>query len=427
MYEMKESGVAWMGAIPSDWTIKKLGHMTEIITDGTHYTPNYIEDGVPFLSIKDISSGKIDFSNVKYISDVEHQELYKRAPIKRGDILFTRIGTLGVFVEVDTDTVFDIFVSVGMLRLKPNIVNTHYLVHYLNSPAVTNYIQGIKAGFGTAAPKYNLEDVKKTLVLLPPESVQKKIADYLDARCSEIDALRDDIKRQIDILEQYKHSVIVETVTKGLNPDAVIKDSGIEWVGTIPENWTIMPNKYVMHKVKEICSIYGGEDILSLTVNGVIVRDLDAGGKMPTSFDGYQRLRKGNLLMCLFDIDVTPRCIGLIKNDGVSSPAYSQFVLHDNAVAEYYYYYYLMLDYTKELLHMAKNLRHSLTEEQLGAISVPVPPINEQREIANYLNNKVAEIDTLIEQKKKQLKVLENYKKSLIYEYVTGKKEVPEQ
>ena len=130
MYEMKESGIAWLGVIPSNWTAKKLGHMTEIITDGTHHTPNYIEDGIPFLSIKDISSGRIDFSDVKFISDAEHQELYKRAPIKRGDFLFTRIGTLGVFVEVDTDTVFDIFVSVGMLRLKPNIVNTHYLLHY---------------------------------------------------------------------------------------------------------------------------------------------------------------------------------------------------------------------------------------------------------------------------------------------------------
>ena len=162
-------------------------------------------------------------------------------------------------------------------------------------------------------------------------------------------------------------------------------------------------------------------------MNGVIVRDLDAGGKMPTSFNGYQRLRKGNLLMCLFDIDVTPRCIGLIKNNGLSSPAYSQFTLHYNAVAEYYYYYYLMVDYTKELLHMAKNLRHSLTEDQLGAISVPVPPIGEQHKIAQYLDGKVAEIDGIIDQKKEQLEVLESYKKSLIYEYVTGKKEVPVQ
>ena len=180
-----------------------------------------------------------------------------------------------------------------------------------------------------------------------------------------------------------------------------------------------------MHKEKIICPIYQNEDILSLTMNGVIVRDLDAGGKMPKTFDGYQKIRKGNLLMCLFDIDVTPRCIGIINSDGLTSPAYSQFILHNNATANYYYYYYLMLDFTKELLHMAKNLRHSLTEEQLGTIQVPVPPVSEQKAIADYLDAKCAEIDGIISQKREQISTIEEYKKSLIFEYVTGKKEVP--
>ena len=113
----------------------------------------------------------------------------------------------------------------------------------------------------------------------------------------------------------------------------------------------------------------------ALTMKGVVVRDLEAGGKMPTSFDGYQQIKAGNLLMCLFDIDVTPRCIGLICNNGVTSPAYSQFIMKKNAYAPFYSYYYLMVDFTKELLHMAKNLRHSLNEEQFGAILAPVPPI----------------------------------------------------
>ena len=154
-----------------------------------------------------------------------------------------------------------------------------------------------------------------------------------------------------------------------------MKDSGIEWIHDIPASWDVMPNKYLMHKIKRIRPVYGGEDILSLTMKGVIVRDLDAGGKMPTSFDGYQELYPGNLLMCLFDIDVTPRCIGLIKQFGLSSPAYSQFVLSDGVDAAYYCYYYTMLDNDKTLLHLAKNLRHSLTEEQLGAVPIIVPPI----------------------------------------------------
>ncbi len=198
-----------------------------------------------------------------------------------------------------------------------------------------------------------------------------------------------------------------------------MKDSGIEWIGDIPVYWKIMPNKYLMRKEKKICPVYHGEDILSLTMKGVIVRDLDAGGKMPASFDGYQRLEAGNLLMCLFDIDVTPRCVGLIKQTGVSSPAYSQFVLRKGADAAYYCYYYTMLDNDKTLLHLAKNLRHSLTEDQLGAIPVIVPPIEEQQRIADFLDAKCAEIDALTADIQAQIDTLEQYKRSVITETVT--------
>ena len=198
-----------------------------------------------------------------------------------------------------------------------------------------------------------------------------------------------------------------------------MKPSSMEWVGDIPASWKVMPNKYLMHKKKEICPVYNGEDILSLTMKGVIVRDLDAGGKMPASFDGYQRLEPGNLLMCLFDIDVTPRCIGLIKQAGLSSPAYSQFVLCDDANAAYYCYYYTMLDNDKTLLHLAKNLRHSLTEDQLGAIPVIVPPTDEQHRIADFLDAKCAEIDALTTDIQTQIDTLEQYKRSVITETVT--------
>ena len=199
-----------------------------------------------------------------------------------------------------------------------------------------------------------------------------------------------------------------------------MKDSGIAWVREIPNSWEIKPNKYVMTKKKRICPLHKGEPILSLTMNGVVVRDLDnLMGKRPASFDGYQRIQQGNLLMCLFDIDVTPRCVGLITKDGLTSPAYSQFCMINNAVANYYYYYYLMLDYTKELLHLAKNLRHSLTEDQLGAIKVPVPPVPEQQRIADYLDKKCAEIDTLSNSIQQQIETLEQYKRAVITKTVT--------
>lgn len=198
-----------------------------------------------------------------------------------------------------------------------------------------------------------------------------------------------------------------------------MKNSGIEWCDLIPQKWNVMPNKYIMVKKKKICQKHIDEDILSLTMNGVIVRNLDDGGKMPTTFDGYQYISSGNLLMCLFDYDVTPRCIGYVESDGITSPAYSQFVMINDNYPKYYYYYYLMVDNTKELLHLAKNLRHSFTEEQFGTIKAPVPPIKEQKKIACFLDEKCSEIDSLTKDIQEQIATLEEYKKSIIAETVT--------
>lgn len=198
-----------------------------------------------------------------------------------------------------------------------------------------------------------------------------------------------------------------------------MKPTDIDWIPEMPVTWNEVPNKVLMWKKKVINPIYDGEDILSLTMDGVIVRDLDAGGKMPTSFDGYQKIEAGNLLMCLFDYDVTPRCIGFIEQNGVTSPAYSQYVMSDLAYAKYYYYYYLMVDNTKELLHLAKNMRHSFSEEDFGRIKAPIPPMEEQHSISAYLDSKCAEIDALTADIQSQIDTLEQYKRSIITEAVT--------
>mgnify|MGYP000712703116 CR=1 FL=1 len=199
-----------------------------------------------------------------------------------------------------------------------------------------------------------------------------------------------------------------------------MRDSGIEWVGEIPAHWTTIANKYVMRKKKRICEKWKNQNVLSLTMNGVVVRDiLNPVGKMPTTFDGYQFAYSGELLMCLFDIDVTPRCVGRVFCDGVTSPAYSCFQLNNHADLGYYYYYYLMVDNTKELLHLAKNLRHSFTEEQLGMLKVPFPPFKEQSAIAAYLDSQCAKIDEIIAEAKTSIEDYKQWKASIIYEAVT--------
>lgn len=197
------------------------------------------------------------------------------------------------------------------------------------------------------------------------------------------------------------------------------KDSGIEWIGQIPTKWKVVPHKRIMHKIKKLCPKYNGEDIISLTMNGVVVRDLTTGGKMPTSFDGYQYVYPGNLLMCLFDIDVTPRCVGYIKNEGLTSPAYSQFELFEGAHGPYYDYLLRYMDDEKCILHLSKNLRSSLTEDDFGQILSIIPPYREQQRIADYLDKKCAEIDGLIELQEQMIAQLTDYKQSVITEAVT--------
>lgn len=198
-----------------------------------------------------------------------------------------------------------------------------------------------------------------------------------------------------------------------------MKASGIEWIGEIPESWETTRHKYVMHKEKNICEHYNGEDIISLTMNGVIVRDLDAGGKMPTTFDGYQYVEPNKLLLCLFDIDVTPRCVGVIRDYGLTSPAYSKFVLHDGCHIEYYDYLLRAIDDDKVLVHLAKNLRSSFTETDFCALPTIAPPLPEQQAISAYLDRQCALIDSVTEKTKASIEEYKKLRQAVITQAVT--------
>lgn len=198
-----------------------------------------------------------------------------------------------------------------------------------------------------------------------------------------------------------------------------MKSSGIEWIGDIPAHWQVIPHKYVMHKEKSICENYNGEDIISLTMNGVIVRDLTAGGKMPTTFDGYQYVEPEDLLLCLFDIDVTPRCVGIVRNYGVTSPAYSRFKVHNGYYNAYYDYLLRFIDDEKVFIHLSKNLRSSLTETDFGAIKTIVPPLDEQKRIAEFLDRQCSEIEAVIAKTKATIEEYKKLRKSIITEAVT--------
>ena len=414
MREMKDSGISWVGEIPKEWSVWRNKYIFKITKDIVLPSKNYQLLSLTTTGIKEKdendNGGKVP----------ENYDGYQ--VVKENDLVMC-------LFDLDCSAVFSglspyngmISPAYKVLKVKKRIANEQYYRYWFNYVGSKRFYKQYSKSLRFTL---NADEFNRLFSLFPSLVEQQRIAEFLDRECGKIDGLKADIQAQIDTLEQYKRSVITEAVTHGLNPSAPMKECSVSWARQIPQHWKVMPNKHLMTKIKNICPIYKGEDILSLTMYGVIVRDLDAGGKMPSSFDGYQYIKKGNLLMCLFDIDVTPRCIGIIKQNGITSPAYSQFKMKKIANARFYYYYYLMLDYTKELLHLAKNLRHSLTEDQLGAIKQLVPPLDEQQEIADYLDNKCAEIEQIIADKKSQIETLDGYKKSLIYEYVTGKKEV---
>lgn len=410
MREMKDSGIEWIGAIPTTWHTKKMKYISNFIQN--KYSSDY--GLLPYIGLENIASWSGSFISTNSQYDREQSLICEPE-----DILFGKLRPYLAKVYMN-DRLCCCSNEFAVIRV--NGQNKRYMWYQLLSHGFIFEID--RSTYGTKMPRANAEFIRNVFVALPSEIEQQKIANYLDKMCAEIDAVLEKTRASIEEYKKLKQAVITQAVTKGIRGDRPMKDSGIEWIGEIPAEWGVVPHKRIMHKVKEICEQYNGEDIISLTVNGAVKRDLTAGGKMPTSFDGYQYVEPNDLLLCLFDIDVTPRCVGVVRDYGVTSPAYSRFVMHDGYYNAYYDYLLRMIDDNKVFVHLSKNLRSSLTESDFGAIKTCAPPLAEQKCIAAFLDVRCDEIDALIAKKQQYLTEIENYKKSLIYEYVTGKKEV---
>lgn len=411
---MKDSGIEWIGQIPQEWIVLRNKNLfqcsKEIVGD------KWSETQLLSLTTKGIKKKGFDQIAGKVPDSFETYQT--------------------VIPNSIVMCLFDLDCSAVFSGISPyyGMISPAYKVLTCNNNFYPNFadywfsyvFEGRKFKHYSKNLRYtlNYDEFAVLPAIVPPLPEQKRIADFLDLKCAEIDSVIGNTEATIEEYKKLKQSIITEAVTKGIRGDRPMKDSGIEWIGEIPEEWDVLPHKYIMHKEKNVCEHYNGEDIISLTMSGVIVRDLEAGGKMPTTFDGYQYVEPEDLLLCLFDIDVTPRCVGLVKNAGLTSPAYSRFKVHSGFYNCYYNYLLRAIDDDKVFVHLSKNLRSSLTETDFGAIKTIVPPLSEQEEIADYLDSKCSEIDKLIESKQKIIEELQAYKKSVIYEYVTGKKEV---
>ncbi|MFI3300449.1 MAG: restriction endonuclease subunit S [Candidatus Gastranaerophilales bacterium] len=164
--------------LPQGWEWVRLGSILIKLTDGTHYTPKYVSFGVPFLSVKDMSSGKLDFSNTKFVSEIEHKELFKRCNPEKGDLLVTKVGTTGVPVIVDTDIEFSLFVSVALMKFNQSLVDVQYLYHLIYSPLLSEQAKNNTKGVGNK--NWVLDKIAKSIIPLPPLEEQKRIVEKLE-------------------------------------------------------------------------------------------------------------------------------------------------------------------------------------------------------------------------------------------------------
>ena len=273
----------------------------------------------------------------------------------------------------------------------------------------------------------NFSEFSHLLVFEPPLDEQRRIADYLDAKCTEIDALTADIQTQIDTLEQYKRSVITEAVTKGLNPDAEMKDSNIQWIGMMPSHWDCIRGKYILKYIQK--PVREDDGVITCFRDGEVTlrsNRREDGFTMADKEIGYQGIDVGDLVV--HGMDGFAGAIGISDSRGKASPVLN--VLDTEQNKRYIMYFLRSMAYSDVFLALATGIRVrscDLRWNKLSELFYPVPPLEEQEAIVDYIDSVLRRTDEVIAAKREQLSTLEAYKKSLIYEYVTGKKEVPAQ
>ena len=212
---------------------------------------------------------------------------------------------------------------------------------------------------------------------------------------------------------------MVEAKTKVKRYDTY-KNSSVEWLGEIPEHWEVLANKHIFSlKKNQVGKKSDDYDLLSLTLKGVVVRNLENGGKFPAEFDTYQEVKKGDFVFCLFDVEETPRCVGLSDFDGMITGAYTVMEPNENFDKRFLYHYYLNLDADKRMKPLYTGLRNTISKDNFFAFKTFVPPLKEQTKIAQFLDDKTTKIQDAITIKDQQIKLLKERKQILIHKAVT--------
>ena len=428
MRQMKDSGIEWIGLIPAGWKrTKLLNLLRQSICDGPHETPTLVADGIPFISVDSLnSSERVDIEKCKkFISEEDYHRYKVKANIEENDILFTKAATIGKTAIVGKET-FMVWSPIAIIKTDSSIAVNKYVYHLLNCHDLIKYIS-LLGSYNTQI-NVGMRELEQAIVPLPPLMEQQRIADYLDQRCAEIDAVIERTKATIEEYKKLRQAIITDAVTKGVRMKRTMKNSENIWYGDIPVDWDIRKLKYMFRIIKDIAG-REGYTVLSITQRGIRPKNIASNeGQLAENYSNYQLVEPGDFAMN--HMDLLTGWVDISQYSGVTSPDYRVFNLLDpKHNCSKYYLYLMQMCYTNRIFYglgqgVSGMGRWRLQADKFLNFTIPVPPCEEQFEIAEYLDKRCAEMDTLIAKKTALLAELEAYKKSVIYEYVTGKKEV---
>ena len=402
--EMKDSGIEWIGEIPKNWEIRKIKNVSEI-NSGEYISKEDYE----LQGIFDIigSNGKIGEIN--------------KTNINKKVITTGRVGSIGTSHIVQDVWVTD---NALIIEVKKNILLEYlsYIIPMLPYEIIST---------GTAQPLITATILKNQYIPYSNLHEQQTIADFLMENVPAIDSVIAKIRETLKDYIILKQSIITQAVTKGIRKNRNLKDSQSIWFGQIPSDWNMRKIKYIFKIQKDIAG-EEGHTVLSITQKGIKPKDLSKNeGQLAENYSNYQLVHIGDFAMN--HMDLLTGWVDISKYEGVTSPDYRVFGLIDkDKYCSPYYLYLMQMCYTSRIFYgLGQGVsglgRWRLQADKFLNFSITVPSYEEQQEIANYLDKKCSAIDELIAKKEQYLSKIENYKKSLIYEYVTGKKEVPQE
>lgn len=416
---MKDSGIEWIGQIPENWKLERLQwHIDEIKINNNPVQTKQVLSLTNKLGVIPYeekgaqgNTSKEDYSQYKLA--------YPHTIVANSmNILIGSVGVCDYFGCVSP--VYYVY--------KPRIDSTLRFFNYIfQSQPFQKELRCYANGILEIRLRVSSNDILKREVAIPPLNEQQRIMDVLEEKSSMVDSIISNQEQQIEKLKAYKQSLITEVVTKGLNPNVPMKDSGVDWMKKMPAHWNTVLLSSIVSQRKNKNTGMQENNLLSLSYGNVIRKNIKSSdGLLPENFEGYNIIEKGDIILRLTDLqnDHTSLRTGLCTEKGIITSAYVTLNNRtDLMLSEYLHYYLHSFDIYKGFYGMGSGVRQGLTFDGIKKLVLMLPPLEEQQEIVEYLDSKCSQIDKLIEIKQEKIEKLEQYKKSLIYEYVTGKKE----